>query len=67
LRVEETQQTDEGKKQVQDDKESMYLVATLPLWFNEQLETEMGSAIGKSYFVERGFTKETIDYFQLGY
>jgi DNA primase len=67
IEVEETQQTDE-EKQVQDDKESMYLVATFAAkWFNEQLETEMGSAIGKSYFVERGFTKETIDYFQLGY
>lgn len=67
IEVEETQQTDE-EKQVQDDKESMYLVATFAAkWFNAQLETEMGSAIGKSYFVERGFTKETIDYFQLGY
>lgn len=30
-------------------------------------ESEEGSAIGLSYFVERGFTKETIERFQLGY
>lgn len=30
-------------------------------------DTEEGSAIGLSYFVERGFTKETIERFQLGY
>jgi len=67
IEVEETEQTDE-QKQVQDDKESMYLVATFAAkWFHEQLQTELGSAIGNSYFKERGFTDETIAYFQLGY
>jgi DNA primase len=67
IEVEETEQTDE-QKQVQDDKESMYLVATFAAkWFHEQLQTELGSAVGNSYFKERGFTDETIAYFQLGY
>lgn len=67
IEVEETAQTDE-QKQVQDDKESMYLVAAFAAkWFHEQLESDMGAAIGTSYFKERGFTDETIAYFQLGY
>lgn len=37
-------------------------------FFHEQLkESEEGKAIGLSYFIERGFTQETIDRFQLGY
>ena len=34
---------------------------------NMLLETEEGKAIGLSYFEERGFTRATIDKFQLGY
>jgi len=67
IEVEETEQTDE-QKQVQDEKESMFLVSKFAAeWFQKQLKTEEGKAIGYSYFRERGFTDETIDYFQLGY
>lgn len=67
IEVEETEQTTE-EKQAQDDKESMYLVSNFAAtWFNEQLQTEQGKAIGYSYFKERGFTDETITYFQLGF
>ncbi len=67
IEVEETAQTNE-QKQIQDDKESMYLVAAFAAkWFHEQLATDLGAAIGTSYFKERGFTDETIAHFQLGY
>lgn len=67
IEVEETEQTDE-QKQVQDAKESMFLVSKFAAeWFHGQLKTDEGKAIGYSYFKERGFTDEIIEYFQLGY
>ena len=67
IEVEETQQTDEQKLE-QDAKESMFLVSKYAAeWFQKQLKTEEGRAIGYSYFKERGFSDETIEYFQLGY
>ncbi|WP_298951794.1 DNA primase [uncultured Nonlabens sp.] len=67
IEVEETQQTDE-QKQAQDEKESMFLVSKYAAeWFQGQLKTDEGRAVGYSYFKERGFTDQTIDYFQLGY
>ncbi|MGJ8684916.1 MAG: DNA primase [Nonlabens sp.] len=67
IEIIETQQTNE-EKQSQDLKESMFLVSKFAAeWFESQLKTEMGKAIGYSYFKERGFTDETIKYFQLGY
>jgi DNA primase len=67
IEVEETQQTDE-QKQMQDEKESMFLVSKFAAeWFAGQLKTGEGKTIGYSYFKERGFTDETIDFFQLGY
>jgi DNA primase len=67
IEIEETEQTDE-QKQMQDEKESMYLVSKFAAdWFQKQLKTGEGKAIGYSYFKERGFTDQTIDYFQLGY
>lgn len=67
IEIIETQQTDE-EKETQDQKESMFLVSKFAAeWMESQLKTEMGKAIGYSYFKERGFTDETIKYFQLGY
>ncbi len=67
IEVEETEQTDE-QKQMQDEKESMFLVSKFAAeWFAGQLKTDEGRSIGYSYFKERGFTDETINYFQLGY
>ena len=68
IEIEETEQTDEQKEQA-NERESMYLVSeyaqkyfTKILW-----ETELGKAIGLSYFKERGFTDEIIKKFGLGY
>ncbi|MGO2357125.1 DNA primase [Mesonia sp.] len=68
IEIEETEQTDEQKQQA-DERESMYLVSEFAKdYFKRQLlKTETGKAIGLSYFKERGFTKETIDKFGLGY
>jgi len=68
IEIEETEQTDEQKQQA-DERESMYLVSEFAKdYFKRQLlKTETGKAIGLSYFKERGFTKETIEKFGLGY
>ncbi len=67
IEIVETQQTEE-EKQVQDDKESMFLVLKWAAqWYEDQLKTAEGKAIGYSYFKERGFTDKTIEDFSLGY
>lgn len=49
--------------------ESLYQISEFAnTFFQNQLhQTEEGKNIGLSYFKERGFSKETIDKFQLGY
>ena len=68
IEVEETEQSNEDKEQA-NERESMYLVSEFAQkHFKEMLwETELGKAIGLSYFKERGFTEETIKKFELGY
>lgn len=67
IEIEETEQSDE-QKEAQNEKESMFLVSKYAAeWFQSQLKTEMGRAIGYSYFKERGFSDDTIEHFQLGY
>ena len=68
IEIEETIITNEDLEQA-NEKESMYLVSEYARdYFNKtMLHTDEGQAIGLSYFKERGFTKETIDKFQLGY
>jgi len=68
IEIEETEQTNEQKQQA-DERESMYLVSEFAKdYFKRQLlKTETGKAIGLSYFKERGFTKEIIEKFGLGY
>ncbi|MGB7841753.1 MAG: DNA primase [Salinimicrobium sp.] len=68
IEVEETEQSDEQKQQA-DERESMYLVSEFASkYFQKNLwKTELGKAIGLSYFRERGFTDETIEKFGLGY
>lgn len=68
IEIEETQQTDEEKEQL-NEKESMYIVSEYAKkYFQETLlESQEGQAIGLSYFKERGFTLETIKEFGLGY
>ena len=49
-------------------KESLYVVNNFANeFFQKQLKTDEGLAIGLSYFKERGMTEETIQKFQLGY
>ncbi len=68
IEVEETQQTDEEKEK-RSVRESLFLVNEFAnQYFQKQLwEAEEGRKIGLSYFKERGFTDETIKYFNLGY
>jgi len=68
IEVEETERTDEQKQEA-NERESMYLVSEYAQdYFSKMLwESELGKAIGLSYFKERGFTDETIKKFNLGY
>ena len=68
IEVEETERSDEQKQEA-NERESMYLVSEFAQkQFSEILwDSELGKAIGLSYFKERGFTDETIKKFQLGY
>ncbi len=68
IEVEETERTEEQKQEA-NERESMYLVSEFAQkHFAEMLwHTELGKAIGLSYFKERGFTEETIKHFGLGY
>ena len=68
IEIEETEQTDDDKAEA-NEKESMYLVSEFAQkYFHSVLmHTDEGKAIGYSYFKERGFTKDTIEKFGLGY
>lgn len=68
IEIEETERTDEQKQEA-NERESMYLVSEYAQeYFSNVLwESELGKAIGLSYFKERGFTDETIKKFNLGY
>ncbi len=68
VEIVETELTDE-EKQRKDLRESLMVVNEFAAnFFEKQLwETEEGKAIGVSYFIERGFTEETIRKFRLGY
>jgi DNA primase len=68
IEIEETEQSQEQKQQA-DERESMYLVSEFAAKYFKSIltKTELGKAIGLSYFKERGFTDETIQKFELGY
>lgn len=68
IEVEETERSDEQKEEA-NERESMYLVSEFAQkQFAEMLwESELGKAIGLTYFKERGFTDDTIKKFSLGY
>src|SRR5690554_1198126 len=68
IEIEETEQTDEDKQLV-NEKESLFLVSEFAKkYFEETLwKTDEGQSIGLSYFKERGFSKNTIEKFGLGY
>ena len=68
IEIEETERTDEQRQEA-NERESMYLVSEFAQGhFSKMLwESELGKAIGMTYFKERGFTDETIKKFDLGY
>jgi len=68
IEIEETVQSDEQKQQA-NEKESLYLVSEFANNYFKNIlhKTDQGKSIGLSYFVERGFTAETIKQFDLGY
>lgn len=68
VEIVETELTDE-EKQRRDIKESLNIVNEFAAkYFQKTMwETEEGKNIGLAYFIERGFTEETIRKFQLGY
>ncbi|MEL4307969.1 DNA primase [Joostella sp. CR20] len=68
IEVEETEQSSEEKEK-SSERESMYLVSEFAQkYFQTTLKnTELGKAIGGTYFKERGFTNDTIEKFKLGY
>ena len=68
IEIEETEQTDEQKQQL-NERESMFLVSKFASeYFHDlMLNTQQGKAIGLSYFKERGFRDDIIKKFDLGY
>lgn len=68
IELEETKASPEFVEQ-QKVEESLRIINDYATKYftNALLETDEGKNIGLSYFAERGFTKETIDTFQLGY
>jgi len=68
IEIEEEQVSPE-QEILRDEKESMLLLnGFAQKYFSEILnDSEEGKAIGMTYFKERGFSKDTIEKFQLGY
>lgn len=69
IEIEETEAPTEKQLEEKNERDSLYIVSSFAQrFYAEQLwETEEGRNIGLTYFKERGFSKETIEKFQLGY
>src|SRR6201995_1291318 len=68
IEVEETVESSENKEEENHRESLMIVSAYAAKFFHESmLETDEGKSIGLSYFMERGFTNETIKKFELGY
>ena len=69
IEIEEDEEFSVEQKQEEKDRESLFtLTEFAKKFFVSQLHnSEEGNLIGLSYFRERGFTKETIAKFELGY
>ncbi len=68
IEIEEKELSEEDKKE-QSEKETLFLLSSFAQkYFHETLiQSEEGKAIGLTYFKERGFSKEIIIKFGLGY
>ena len=68
IEIEETAPTPEELAAATAKESLGNLVAWAQKWFTTQLnETDAGKAIGRSYFVERGFRDDVLDKFLIGY
>lgn len=69
ITIEEDQERSEEQIAEGRERENQFILTEFAnKWFQEQLwQTEEGKHIGYSYFKERGFTKETMEKFHLGY
>ncbi|MEL6672140.1 MAG: DNA primase [Bacteroidota bacterium] len=67
IEIEEEEEPEEAKLQ-RDKRESLMIVNEFAAsYFQEQLQTDEGKAIGLSYFKERGILEHTMKTFRLGY
>ena len=67
IEIEETISSPEDKIKA-NERESLYIISEFAKnYFIDKLKSEEGITIGLSYFKERGFKKETINIFQLGF
>ncbi len=69
IEIEETEAPTDKQIEEKNERDSLLIVSAFAQrYYTEQLlETEEGQNVGLTYFKERGFTKETIERFQLGY
>ncbi len=67
IEVEETHQSNVEKEQRLEEESLRIVNQFATTYFQQNLQGDEGVAIGLSYFKERGFRKETIEKFQLGY
>src|ERR1700761_3971430 len=68
IEVEETVDTTENREEENHRESLMIVTGYAAKFFHESLlDTDEGRNIGLSYFKERGFSKETITKFELGY
>lgn len=68
IEIEETEETAEDIQQKNERESMMVVTAYAQSYFNRTLlDSEEGQAVGLSYFKERGFGRDIIDKFQLGY
>ncbi|XZF16029.1 DNA primase [Chitinophagaceae bacterium MMS25-I14] len=65
--LEETEKTPEQQQQQLAEESLRILNEYAANYFQEQLQSEEGQAIGLSYFKQRGFRKDIIEKFRLGY
>jgi len=68
IEVEEDDMTEEKREEIQRTESLYILNQFVAEYYAKQLhETNTGKSVALSYFTQRGFLKETIEKFQLGY
>lgn len=68
IEIEEEKNVTPEEINAYNERESLYIVVNFAKeFFVKNLETEEGRSVGLSYFKERGFDRQTIEKFDLGY